>query len=210
MTRASTRFRRACALGATIALLGWLAGTGVSLAASSTVYKWVDATGITHLSSDKPPAGIPFERVTLAATSRSSSSRTTGAKTSTGSSSPTRVASASSEQTARRDEVVSSLRERECVVALEALDRLGKGGVAVDPVEFRRLQQTADQNCSQDPVLRGKQEEKAARLRVARGDVCVDARNQLADMLEPGRRPTREQLKTQQEFIEAHCTAPVR
>jgi hypothetical protein len=29
-------------------------------------------------------------------------------------------------------------------------------------------------------------------------------------MLAPGRKPTREQLKVQQEFIEAHCTAPVR
>ena len=86
----------------------------------------------------------------------------------------------------------------------------GNAGTAVDATEFRRLQQTADQNCSTDPTVRGKQEEKAARLRVARGDVCVDARNQLADMLEPGRRPTRDQLKTQQEFIESHCTAPVR
>jgi hypothetical protein len=29
-------------------------------------------------------------------------------------------------------------------------------------------------------------------------------------MLEPGGRPTREQLKVQQEFIEDHCKAPVR
>jgi hypothetical protein len=50
----------------------------------------------------------------------------------------------------------------------------------------------------------------AARLRVSKGDTCVDARNKLADMLAPGRRPTRDQLKTQQEFIESHCTAPVR
>jgi hypothetical protein len=96
------------------------------------------------------------------------------------------------------------------VVALEAIDRMGKGGQAVDPAEFRRLQQTADQNCSKDPVQRGQQEEMAARLRVAKGDTCVDARNQLADMLAPGRKPSREQLKVQQEFIEAHCTAPVR
>ena len=42
------------------------------------------------------------------------------------------------------------------------------------------------------------------------GNCLDDARNKLADMLEPGRRPTRDQLKTQQEFIESHCTAPVR
>jgi hypothetical protein len=58
--------------------------------------------------------------------------------------------------------------------------------------------------------VRREQEDMAARLRVSKGDTCVDARNKLADMLEPGRRPTRDQLKTQQEFIESHCTAPVR
>ena len=106
--------------------------------------------------------------------------------------------------------MVTSLRNRECVVALESIDRLAKGGQAVDPAEFSRLQQTADQNCSKDPAVRRQQEDMAARLRVAKGDTCVDARNKLADMLEPGRRPTRDQLKTQQEFIESHCTAPVR
>jgi dephospho-CoA kinase len=80
----------------------------------------------------------------------------------------------------------------------------------VDADDFKRLQQTADRNCSADPDKRREQEQMAAKLRVAKGDVCVDARNKLADMLEPGRRPTREQLKNQQEFIEAHCKAPVR
>jgi len=174
--------------------------------AATSVYKWTDASGITHLSSAKPPAGIQYERVTLATTKPASKrSGSTG-------SSPTRVASAATtpEQASRRNEMVTSLQNRECVVALEAIDRMGKGGQAVDPAEFRRLQQTADQNCSKDPVQRGQQEEMAARLRVAKGDTCVDARNKLADMLAPGRKPTREQLKVQQEFIEAHCTAPVR
>jgi hypothetical protein len=72
------------------------------------------------------------------------------------------------------------------------------------------LQQTADRTCSKDPDRRREQEQMAAKLRVAKGDVCVDARNKLADMLEPGRRPSREQLKNQQEFIESHCKAPVR
>jgi|APHig6443717817_1056837.scaffolds.fasta_scaffold43424_2 hypothetical protein len=206
MTRASSRFRPASAASATLAAL-WLLGACGIASASSAVYKWVDATGVTHLSSTKPPAGVAYERVTLAASLKSPSSRTgTG-----GGSGATRVATtASPEQSARRDEMVTSLRTRECVVALEAIDRMGKGGEAVDPAEFRRLQQTADRNCSKDSVTRGQQEEMAARLRVAKGDVCIDARNKLADMLEPGRRPTREQLKVQQEFIESHCTAPVR
>ncbi len=207
MTRASIRLGRASALCAACAA-AWLLGGGAAIAAS-TVYKWVDVSGVTHLSSDKPPAGVPYERVAFASTSKSSVNRAS-TKASTGSASPARVASVSAEQAARRDEVVTSLRDRECVMSLEALDRMGKAGTAVDATEFRRLQQTADQNCSTDPTVRGKQEEKAARLRVARSDVCVDARNQLADMLAPGRRPTRDQLKTQQEFIESHCTAPVR
>ena len=192
--------RAACLVAALLLCAGTAFG-------SNSVYKWVDAAGVTHLSSAKPPAGVQYERVTLATTSRSSARRQ-----GTAGSSPTRVtpAEVTPEQANRRNEMVSSLRNRECVVALEAIDRMGKGGEAVDPAEFRRLQQTADQNCSKDPVQRGQQEEMAARLRVAKGDTCVDARNQLADMLAPGRKPSREQLKVQQEFIEAHCTAPVR
>jgi hypothetical protein len=180
-------------------------------ASASSVYKWVDASGITHLSSAKPPAGIKYERVVLASTGKASSPSSgrasySAANAATG----TRTTTASAEQVSRRNEMVTSLRNRECVVALESIDRLAKSGQAVDAAEFRRLQQTADQNCSSDPVVRREQEDMAARLRVSKGDICVDARNKLADMLEPGRRPTRDQLKTQQEFIESHCTAPVR
>jgi hypothetical protein len=205
MTRATSSARPTSVARAAltaVALLAWGCGTAV---ASNSVYRWVDASGITHLSSAKPPAGTDYERVTLATTSKPASSRS-----SSGSGASTRVSAATPEQASRRDEMVTSLRNRECVVALEAIDRMGKGGEAVDPAEFRRLQQTADQNCSKDPVKRGEQEEMAARLRVAKGGTCVDARNKLADMLAPGVRPTREQIKVQQEFIEAHCTAPVR
>lgn len=180
-------------------------------ASASSVYKWVDASGITHLSSAKPPAGTKYERVMLASTSNAASTSSRRASYSTASAATgTRTTTASAEQVSRRNEMVTSLRNRECVVALESIDRLAKGGQAVDPAEFSRLQQTADQNCSSDPVVRREQEDMAARLRVSKGDICVDARNKLADMLEPGRRPTRDQLKTQQEFIESHCTAPVR
>ncbi|MDH4165114.1 MAG: DUF4124 domain-containing protein [Gammaproteobacteria bacterium] len=192
---------------AVVLLLGFAAGA----AASSAVYRWVDASGITHLSSAKPPAGTKYERVVLASTGKAapSSSGRTGygaANAPAG----TRVTTASAEQVARRNDVVMSLRNRECVVALESIDRLAKDGQAVEPAEFNRLQQTADQNCSKDPAVRRQQEDMAARLRVSKGDTCIDARNKLADMLEPGRRPTRDQLKTQQEFIESHCMAPVR
>lgn len=200
--RPATALRRAAAV-AVLVLLGWAAATP----AATQVYKWVDASGVTHLSSTKPPAGTPYERVALASTSAKSSGSSRSGNA------PTRVASAATtpEQASRRNEMVESLRTRECVVALEALDRMGKSGQAVEPAEFRRLQQTADQNCSKDPVQRGQQEEMAAKLRVSKGDACVDARNKLADMLAPGRsKPSREQLKVQQEFIESHCTAPVR
>ena len=198
--------RRSAGIAAIVAVVGLLGFATESGAAS--VYKWVDASGVTHLSSDKPPAGVKYERVALATTRQTSAggSATRTAATSSG----TRMASASAEQTARRNEMLSSLRTRECVVALEGIDRLARGGTAVEPAEFSRLQQTADQNCSKDPAERRQQEDMAARLRVSKGDACVDARNKLADLLEPGQRPAREQLKLQQEFIEDHCTAPVR
>jgi hypothetical protein len=166
--------------------------------ASNTVYRWVDADGVVHLSSTRPPAGVEFEKLTVAST-----------KSAKGNASATRPPPGVSPN-AQRTRVLASLRNRECVIALEALDRIARRREPVDPTEFKRLQQTADQNCSQDPARRREQEEMAARLRVANSDVCVQARNELADMLEPGRRPQREQLKAQQEFIEVHCKAPVR
>ena len=195
-----------CAAAAVLVL-----GFATSALASSAVYRWVDAAGVTHLSSEKPAAGIKYERVVLATTSKSTTASSGRANYSAANApTGTRITSASAEQVARRNDMVTSLRTRECVVALESIDRMAKGGQAVEPSEFRRLQQTADQNCSTDPAVRRQQEDMAAKLRVAKGDVCIDARNKLADMLEPGRRPTREQVKTQQEFIESHCTAPVR
>lgn len=192
---------------AAVLMLGFATGA----LASSAVYRWVDASGITHLSSAKPPAGIKYERVVLASTGNTTSPSSGRAGYSAANApSGTRITAASAEQVALRNDVVTSLRNRECVVALESIDRLAKGGQAVEPAEFSRLQQTADLNCSKDPAVRRQQEDMAARLRVAKGDTCIDARNKLADMLEPGRRPTRDQLKTQQEFIESHCTAPVR
>jgi hypothetical protein len=203
-----TRHRRTRATAAyccAAALIACLAVWVTPAAASSSVYKWVDDSGVVHLSSEKPPRGVKYEHLSLAPTKNASSRRSTASAPA-----GNRLLAASSEQIANRSQVVSELQNRECVVALEAIDRLARGGQAVDADDFKRLQQTADQNCSRDPGRRREQEQMAAKLRVAKGDVCIDARNKLADMLEPGNRPTREQLKTQQEFIEAHCKAPVR
>lgn len=199
--RARSRVAYTCAAALIACLAVWV----TPAAASSSVYKWVDASGVVHLSSEKPPSGVKYERMALTAMNNASSRRSTSAP-----SSSNRLLAASSEQIANRNAVVSELQNRECVVALEAIDRLARGGQAVDADDFRRLQQTADQTCSKDPDKRHEQEQMAAKLRVAKGDVCVDARNKLADMLQPGKRPTREQLKNQQEFIEGHCKAPVR
>lgn len=200
--------RRAIVGAAVLACV--LAGAAPAMAASA-IYKWIDADGITHLSSDRPPAGVKFERMVVGASgSKSSSSSSRPGTASATKGSNVRLASASPEQVARRNAVISELQNRECVVALEAVDRMGRSGKPVEPTEFRRLQQTADLNCSRDPATRRQQEEQAARLRVSKGDVCAEARNTLADMLAPGRRPTRAQLKSQQEFIESHCTVPVR
>lgn len=198
-----------------VALRGgaWLFGCALAWSAAApaatAVYRWVDANGVTHLSSDRPPAGVKYEALKVPTSSGSSTHRsgTSGGKTTRATS---HLAAATPEQVARRNSAISELQNRECVVALEAIDRMARGGQAVDAAEFRRLQQTTDANCSTDPARRQEQEAQAAKLRVARGDACVEARNQLADLLEPGRKPTRAQLKAQQEFIEAHCTAPVR
>jgi hypothetical protein len=175
---------------------------------AAAVYRWVDGNGVTHLSSERPPAGIKYERLDVGA-GRSGSIKAT-ARSASPTHGQTRLAAASPEQTSRRNAAIRELQTRECVVALEAIDRLARGGQPVEPAEFKRLQQTADRNCSDDPGTRREQEDMAAKLRVAKGDACVDARNRLADMLEPGRKPTRDQLKTQQQFIETHCEAPVR
>jgi hypothetical protein len=177
-------------------------------ASAATVYKWVDANGITHLSQSKPPAGVAFERFSVGSLKTPGTAKSGAGSASKGN---VRLASATPEQSARRNAVIEELQTRECVVALEAMDRLARSGKPVDPDEFKRLQQTSDRNCSQDPATRRQQEEMAAKYRVARSDECIQARNQLAEMLEPGRKPpTREQLKSQQLFIERHCESPVR
>ena len=200
------RPRRPVRRAAIFAAASVLFALATGMASASSVYRWLDESGVVHLSSQKPPQGVKYERLSVATTG-ASATRATGT---TSRSNATRVSAATPAQAAQRTEVIGALKNRECVIALEALDKLAHGGSLVEPAEMRRLEQTANLNCSSDPVRRGEQEQMAARLRVAKGDVCVAARNKLAAMLEPGSRPHREQLKTQQEFIEGHCKSPVR
>ena len=191
------------------ALLLLIATALVTPARADTVYRWVDVEGVIHISSEKPPAGVRVERIEVA---RLSGKHTTSRNTSGSAPAPSAGSSAHTTpaQVAEREEVLGSLRTRECVIALESLDRLTSGATATSAAEIRRLQQTADLNCSRDPARRREQEEMAARLRVANGPGCVEARNRLASLLAPGSPASREQVKAQQDFVDSHCTAPVR
>ena len=173
---------------------------------SAQVYRWVDAEGVTHLSSEKPPPGVKAERIDIPGASKRSSSATNRSSGSAGST----AAPASPAQVAQREELLGSLRTRECVVALEALERKTSGAEPTGAAEIRRLKQTTELNCSQDPVRRREQETMAAKLQVANSPACVAARNQLADMMAPGAAANREQLRTQQAFVDEHCTSPIR
>jgi hypothetical protein len=170
----------------------------------------VDQDGVIHLSSEKPPPGVKAERIEIQRSS--SSKRTTSSSGSSGSSGSNRPAPApaSPQQVAAREDLLGQLKTRECVIALEALERKTGGTEPTSAAEIKRLKQTADLNCSQDPARRLQQEEMAAKLRVANSPSCVEARNRLADMTAPGAAFPREQVRTQQQFVDEHCTSPVR
>jgi hypothetical protein len=176
-------------------------------ASADAVYRWTDAEGVIHISSEKPPAGVHAERIEVR--SSPSSSRSHGASSGGAATGGSRAA-ATPQQVAQREEVLGSLRTRECVIALEALERLTSGSQPTSAAELRRLQQTAELNCSKDPARRRQQEEMAAKLRVANGPQCIEARNRLSTMIAPGSTSSRDQVKAQQDFVENHCTAPVR
>jgi hypothetical protein len=175
-------------------------------ATASTVYKWVDQSGTVHLSTTKPAAGVKYETLNLGSTS----SKASKPASSGGSVAPGKPAQAASPaQVAQRSEVLSSLQNRECVIALEALDRLTSGTKPTSATELTRLKQTTEVNCSRDAVRRREQEEMAAKLRVANGPECVAARNKLVEMMAPGSKATRESLQSQQAYVDEHCIAPV-
>jgi hypothetical protein len=184
-----------------------LAGLALSLAAAlfcpaeimaESIYRWVDEEGVVHLSSEKPPKGVDAERITVKSKpsqSRSSQSRANSAP--------------SASQVAGRRDVLGSLQLRECVIALEGLERLTRGTQATSASELQRLQQTADRNCSRDPAQRREQERLAEQLKVANSLRCIEAREVLAGMLDDGSAVDREQLRVQQDFVAQHCTSPV-
>jgi hypothetical protein len=173
--------------------------------ASSTVYKWTDDQGTVHLSTTRPAAGVKYETLKLDTASGQSSRQQASTSASAGKSTP----AASPAQVGQRSEVLSGLQNRECVIALEALDRLTSGTRPTSAAELKRLKQTVDSNCSRDAARRRDQEDMAARLRVANGPECVAARNKLADMMAPGAQVTRESRQAQQAFVDENCMAPV-
>jgi hypothetical protein len=194
---------RAGRLLALLVTTAFLSATPTALAA--TVYKWTDADGTVHLSSEKPPPGVAYQKMNVGSSTGSSSK-----KSASGGNTAPKGAPASAQQVAERSEVLYGLQNRECVIALETLDRLTSGTKPTSAAEIKRLQQTVELNCSRDPSRRREQEEAAAKLRVANGPECVAARNELAGMMAPGARTSREQLRVQQAFVDEHCTPPVR
>lgn len=181
-----------------------------SSAAFGQVYRWVDEDGVIHLSSEKPPAGVKAERIDIKTSSSSKrTASSSGTRSASGSNQPA-PRPASPEQIAGREQLLGQLKTRECVIALEALERKTSGAEPTNATEIRRLKQTAELNCSQDPVRRREQEEMAARLRVASSPSCVEARNKLGDMMAPGSKVPRDQVRAQQAFVDEHCTSPIR
>jgi hypothetical protein len=173
--------------------------------ASSTVYKWTDDQGTVHLSTTRPAAGVKYETLKLDTASGQSSRP----QASTGAGSGKSTPAATPAQVGQRSEVLSGLQNRECVIALEALDRLTSGTRPTSAAELTRLKQTVDRNCSKDAARRRDQEDMAAKLRVANGPECVAARNKLADMMAPGAQVSRESRQAQQAFVDDNCMAPV-
>ena len=172
---------------------------------AATVYRWVDETGIIHITTEKPPPGIQAERLDLP-TAKHSPPPPPPAPASAGSA-QAQAPAVSPARAAERAEVLDSLKTRECVVALESLDRKTSATEPTTGAELRRLQQTVNANCSADPTQRRKQEEMAARLRVANGPTCTEARERLAKMIDGS---ADGDVREQQKFVDEYCTPPVR
>jgi hypothetical protein len=191
-----------------VALLAFTSLVGPD--ASAQVYRWVDADGVIHLSSEKPPPGVKAERIDIPGSSKRSTSTPRAAANSSKSMPSGGTGSTSAAQVAERETVLGRLRNRECVIALEALERKTGGAEPTSAEELRRLKQTMELNCSQDPARRREQERQATQLRMANSPSCTEARNRLADMTAAEAATPRDQLRTQQAFVDEHCTPPVR
>jgi hypothetical protein len=200
------RRRRAWGLGIWLSI----AIASLPLPGTAQVYRWVDENGVIHLSSEKPPAGVKAERIDIKTSSSSKRATTSaGSHSASGSNQPA-PRPVSPEQIAGREQLLGQLKTRECVIALEALERKTGGAEPTSATEIKRLKQTAELNCSQDPARRRQQEEMAAKLRVANSPACVEARNKLGDMMAPGSNVPRDQVRAQQAFVDEHCTSPIR
>jgi hypothetical protein len=170
---------------------------------AATVYRWVDQDGVIHITSEKPPAGVPAEKLELP-TAKPTAPAAARSKSNAA------AAAVSPARAAERAEVLDSLKNRECVIALEALDRKTSATEPTSAAEIKRLQQTIDANCSSDPARRLEQEDMAARLRVANGSTCTEARAKLSQMLDKSGGAAQSDVRAQQQFVDQYCTPPVR
>ena len=191
------RFPRALA----VLLIGASSVLGVVQAA--TVYRWVDETGVIHITTEKPPAGVRAERLDLP-TAKETGSPTRSSAT------QAKAPAVSPAIAAERAEVLDSFKNRECVIALEELDRKTSASEPTSAAELKRLQQTVNANCSTNPDQRREQEDMAVRLRVANGPTCVEARNKLSQMLDGSAVVAKGAVRAQQQFVDDYCTPPVR
>jgi hypothetical protein len=169
---------------------------------AATIYKWVDDQGTLHLSSEKPPPGVSYERLNVASAPSAPARKPVGGAGAAG-------GAGTAVSAAGRSEVLSRLRVRECVIALEALERLTNGAEPTSATELKRLKETAERNCSQDPARRREEEEMATRLRVANSPDCSEARERLLQMTAAGSTAPAEEQRTQRQFVAEHCTSPV-
>jgi hypothetical protein len=171
---------------------------------AATVYRWVDETGVIHITTEKPPAGVRAETLDLP-TAKQTSGSTTSTRTP-----KTKTATVSPALAAERAEVLDSFKNRECVIALEELDRKTSASEPTSAAELKRLQQTVNANCSANPDQRREQENMAVRLRVANGSTCVEARTKLSQMLDGSAEVAKGAVRAQQQFVDEYCTPPVR
>jgi len=171
---------------------------------AATVYRWVDEDGVIHITTEKPPAGVRADRLNLP-----TATETAGSPARSGSA-PVKAAPVSPARAAVRAEVLDSLKNRECVIALEELDRKTSATEPTSAGELKRLQQTVEANCSANPTRRREQEDMAARLRVSNGPTCTEARSRLNQMLETSAGGAQGAMREQQRFVDEYCTPPVR
>jgi hypothetical protein len=176
----------------------------VSVGHAATVYRWVDENGVIHITSAKPPAGVRAEKLDLP-----TAKPPLGASAQSGAT-QARAPAVSPALAAERAEVLNSFKNRECVLALEALDRKTSASEPTSGAELRRLQQTVDANCSTNPAVRSEQEAMAIQLRVSNGPTCTEARTKLSQMLDGAVDTVQGAVRAQQQFVDEYCTPPVR